>query len=99
MNKTRRSLVCTLGKATVAIPLGALFLTADVVAADTPRLSPDDPAAMSLGYTHESGDNAKRCAGCQFYTASEDIEWGSCVIFPGKLVNAGGLCQSWYAKA
>ena len=99
MNKSRRLMVCNLGKATLAIPLVGLLQTADVLAADTPHLSPDEPAAQSLGYTHESGDNARRCAGCQFYTGAMGDEWGSCVIFPGKLVNARGLCQSWYAKA
>lgn len=99
MNKTRRLMVCNLGKATLAIPLVGLLQTADVLATDAPKLSPDDPAAKSLGYTHESGDSARACAGCQFYTGAAGDEWGSCVIFPGKLVNARGLCQSWYAKA
>ena len=99
MNKTRRLLVCTLGKAMAVIPVSPLLWTTASEAADTPRLSPDDPAAKSLGYTHESDDSARVCAGCQFYTGTTDDQWGNCVIFPGKMVSARGLCQSWYAKA
>ena len=99
MNKTRRLLVRAIGGAAMAIPLGGLIPGVVVQAAETPKLSPDDPAAKSLGYTHVSTDTAKRCAGCQFYSGAASDEWGSCVIFPDKLVNARGLCNSWYAKA
>ncbi len=98
MNKNRRSIVIALDAGTMAFPLGNL-LSGGVLAADTPKLSPDDPTAMSLEYSHESSDSARRCAGCQFFTGAADAEWGPCVIFPGKLVSARGLCKSWFAKA
>ena len=98
MNNNRRSIVIALGAGTMALPIVNL-LSGGVLAADTPKLSPDDPTAKSLEYSHESSDSARRCAGCQFFTGAADEEWGPCVIFPGKLVNAGGLCKSWFAKA
>jgi len=67
-----------------------------LLAANLPELSPDDAAAKSLNYTH---DTARRCAGCQFYTGAGGEDWGRCVIFPDKLVNANGVCNSWYARA
>ncbi len=99
VNKTRRSFVSALGAGVFVVPLSHLILSRPVFAADTPKLSPDDPTAKSLEYTHESPDSVKRCAKCQFYTGAADAEWGPCVIFPGKLVNAEGLCKSWYQKA
>ena len=99
MNKTRRLFVRALGSGAMVIPLSSLIPGGFAQAASTPKLSPDDPAAKSLGYTHASTDAAKRCAGCQFYSGAASDEWGSCVIFADKLVNSQGLCNSWYAKA
>ncbi len=98
MNKARRKLVCALGTGAFAALLGNPVLSAAALAVETPKLSPDDPAAKSLEYTHLSPDNAKNCAGCQFYTGA-DAEWGPCTIFPDKLVSARGLCKSWYGRA
>ena len=64
-----------------------------------PKLSPDDPTAKSLMYTHQSADANKLCSGCQFYTGATDAEWGACVIFQKKLVSAGGVCNSWFKRA
>jgi hypothetical protein len=99
VNKNRRLFVYALGSGVCVIPLTSLTLSRAVLAADTPKLSPDDPTATTLEYTHVSPDTAKRCAKCQFYTGAADSEWGPCVIFPGKLVNAGGLCKFWHQKA
>lgn len=99
MNKTRRLLIRTIGSGALALPLINFSNVGVVLAADIPKLSPDDPTAKSLEYTHASTDADKRCAGCQFYTGATGDEWGLCVIFPGKQVNARGLCKSWYAKA
>jgi len=98
VNKTRRLIVRALGSGVIALPLGTLAFPGAAQAGDTPKLSPDDPAAKSLEYTHTSTNTDRRCAGCQFYTGATSDEWGPCVIFPGKLVNAQGLCKSWYAK-
>jgi hypothetical protein len=99
VNQTRRLFVRVLGSGVMGISMGSFILTGAAEAADTPKLSPDDPAAKSLQYTHASIDTVKRCAGCQFYTGAASDEWGPCVIFPDKLVNSQGLCNSWYAKA
>ena len=99
MNKTRRSFLCALGTGVIAIPLGTLTSQGIALAAETPKLDPEDPAAKALEYVHESPDAAKRCDGCQFYTGATNAEWGPCAIFSGKLVSAKGLCKSWYAKA
>jgi hypothetical protein len=83
MNKTRRRFVSVFATAAVVIPLSGLLALRQAQATDIPQLSPDDPAAKSLMYTHQSAD-----AG-----------WGACVIFPEKLVNAGGVCNSWFMRA
>jgi len=34
-----------------------------------------------------------------FATGVADAEWGACMIFPKKLVSAGGVCNSWFKRA
>jgi hypothetical protein len=99
MNKTRRLLVNAVGSGIVAFPILSLLGSTRLQAADHPKLDPDDAVAKSLNYTHESADTARRCAGCQFYTGAKGEDWGPCVIFPEKLVNANGVYNSWYARA
>jgi len=99
VNKTRRLFVNKLGSGIATLPILGLLGSARVLAADDPQLSPDDPTAKSLNYTHASADAARRCAGCQFYSGTAGDAWGPCVIFPGKRVNANGVCNSWYARA
>ena len=83
----------------MVIPLSGLISLRQAQAADMPKLSPDDPTAKSLMYTHQSADANKLCSGCQFYTGVTDAEWGACVIFQKKLVSAGGVCNSWFKRA
>lgn len=99
MNQTRRLFINALGSGAVALPWLSLLGPMRAMAADDPKLSPGDPAAISLNYRHQSADSARRCAGCQFYTGAAGDAWGPCVIFPGKRVNADGVCSSWYARA
>jgi len=99
MNKSRRRFVYTIATGVLAVPLSGLMGLRPVQAAAMSKLSPDDPSAKSLMYTHQSQDAEKRCSGCQFYTGAADAEWGSCVIFPDKLVSASGVCNSWFEKA
>jgi len=99
MNKTRRLLLNALGSGLVAYPVVSLFASTPAQAADSPRLSPDDPSAQALNYTHESADAARACSSCQFYTGAAGDAWGPCVIFPETLVSAAGVCNSWYARA
>lgn len=82
---------------------------AEARAQDMPKLSPDDPAAQSLNYTHDASsvDPASRpnpaenqnCANCALVQGEDGAEWRPCQIFPGKLVNANGWCSVWAPKA
>ncbi len=81
------------------MPLGLLLAAARALAAEMPRVDPDGATAKSLNYTHASPDADKRCANCQFYTDPGRSDWGPCVIFPGQLVNADGLCNSYFKRA
>mgnify|MGYP001822619965 FL=1 len=79
------------------------------VAGDTPKLSPDDPMAQAMKYTHDAStvDAATRpnkaaeqnCANCALLQGSDGEEWRPCQIFPGKLVAANGWCSVWAPKA
>lgn len=72
------------------------------------KLSPDDPQAQSLKYTHDAStvDPAtmpqpaenQHCANCALIQGEEG-EWRPCQIFPGKLVNENGWCSVWSPKA
>ncbi len=75
---------------------------------DLPHLSPDDPQAKALHYTHDAStvDPASRpqkaeeqhCANCAM-VIGEEGEWRGCQIFPGKAVNQNGWCSVWAPKA
>ena len=95
MNHPRRSFVVRAG----AVPLALLLADARALAAEMPRLDPDSDTARSLNYAHASPDAERRCAGCQFYTDPGRTDWGPCVIFPGQLVSADGLCNSFRERA
>lgn len=95
MNYQRRKLIVRAG----ALPLGLLLAEARALAAEATRVDPDSETARGLNYTHVSPDPDKRCAGCQFYTDPSRAAWGPCVIFPGQLVNADGLCDSYFKRA
>ena len=74
-------------------------------AEEMPKVSEDDPVAVSLKYVHDASKADGRsnsealCSNCQFYTGEADSEWGPCTIFPGKVVNANGWCSAWVVKA
>jgi hypothetical protein len=97
MKVPRRRIVTSIASGILSLPLSALLQT--LSAADTPRLDPGDSAAKTLMYTHESTDANRTCYGCQFYSDAAASEWGPCVIFPEKLVNASGVCNSWFKRA
>lgn len=99
---TRRQLLAATGAIIASSAVGRVAL------ADAERLSESDPTALSLGYaedaskvdtakwTKKAGPSGARqvCANCSLYSASDD-EWGSCSIFPGKLVAGAGWCNAW----
>ncbi|HEX5787354.1 MAG TPA: high-potential iron-sulfur protein [Woeseiaceae bacterium] len=76
---------------------------------DLPHLSPDDPMAQAMKYTHDASTvdaSAKpnpaenqNCANCALIQGEDGAEWRPCQIFPGKLVNANGWCSVWAPKA
>ena len=88
----------TLLLATLLIYSASLIAQEKALAA-APQLDPNADNAKALAYQHESSDAAKSCVRCQFYTTETSDGWGHCVLFPDSLVNARGLCTSWYARA
>ncbi len=78
-------------------------------AQDLPHLTTDDPMAMAMKYTHDSGsvDASTRanpaadqfCSNCTLAQGADGDEWRPCQIFPGKSVNAKGWCSVWAPKA
>lgn len=100
----RRHFLRTGLMAAAAVPAGALLMGAprSARAQDLPKLSMDAPTAKALNYHHDAtkvqgGSRQKGafCHNCRFYTGDRDAQWGTCTIFPGKLVNSGGWCKSW----
>jgi hypothetical protein len=51
----------------------------------------------SLGYAEVSGDPAKHCSACSFFTAGE-TGCGTCGLLGGP-VNAGAVCSSFSPRA
>lgn len=74
-------------------------------AGDVPKVSPDDPMAKAMRYTHDAStvDPASRgnpaaeqnCANCALIQGNDGDEWRPCQIFPGKVVAAAGWCAAW----
>lgn len=77
------------------------------------EVSEEDELAIQLGYVSEAsradterfpkraepaGDE-QFCRTCQFFKAGADSESGSCVVFGGRSVRAGGWCNSWFKRA
>ena len=75
------------------------------------KLEEDSSDAINLGYRHDATqvDTAKFpkraddgaaqfCRTCQFFGGRDGEEWGSCVIFQGRLVSANGWCNSWFER-
>ena len=94
-----------------AVAAAGCFVQAgrEVRADDLPHLSPDDPMAAAMKYTHDAStvDPATRnnpaadqnCANCALIQGSDGDEWRPCQIFPGKAVAANGWCSVWAPKA
>lgn len=61
-----------------------------------------DPASeslrASLNYASVSGDPARACGGCGFYTGDTSKQaCGNCVIMSGD-VDEAGVCDSWASR-
>lgn len=97
---------------TLLIP--AIDITRPAFAQDMPRVEESDPTAAALGYKHnvadinaqmfprrstEAGGENQFCDNCVLYTGPAGEEsWGSCALFPGKVVHAKGWCNVWAPK-
>ena len=93
-----------------AIPVANLLTGSSAWAAGEIELTEDDPMALALGYKHSAdavdtarfpkkaaaGGDAQFCDNCLQYKATGE-GWGTCAIFPGKLVAAKGWCNVWVA--
>ena len=93
-----------------AIPLLNVLGTGTAWAAGEVKITEDDPVAAALGYKHDAtavdtskfpkraapGGEEEFCDNCLQYKATEE-GWGTCAIFPGKLVAAKGWCNVWVA--
>ena len=102
---SRRKLLTRAGQGMALIPLVALS-ERTVWAAE--KISESEPTAVALGYVHDAGktdttkfpkragpEGAKQfCDNCSQYKTTEE-GWGTCTIFPNKLVAAKGWCNVW----
>ncbi len=107
---TRRQIVQASAGFIVTIPLVSV-LTARPAFADLPILAENDPVAAALGYVHDAtktdtvkfpkragADSATQfCSNCLQYAEVGD-NLGTCAIFAGKRVAAGGWCNVWVLK-
>jgi hypothetical protein len=99
MNAQRRTLLRKLAIGLSLAPLATIDATG-ARAAELPLLSEQDPAAKAEHYV-EDASHAKEatsgalCLNCSVYGGADGAAQGSCTLFPGKLVKAGGWCKSW----
>jgi hypothetical protein len=98
MRKLSRRRFVKFAATAVALSPSLLQLGRPVMAAEMPKVDPDDPQARGLSYVHESPKPESLCANCMLYTGSAESEWGPCAVFPGKLVAADGWCSAWVKK-
>jgi len=99
MKKLNRRQFLSSSAAVVVLSPAMLLSGRSVVAADVPKVDPNDPQAKALSYVHESPKADNICANCQLYQSAADTAWGPCAIFPGKQVAGGGWCSAWVKKA
>lgn len=93
-------------KMTMALTATAAMagFTGLVRAADEQHVTDADPTAKVLGYVEDATTTKSplykagtTCSTCQFY-AGPAAGYGSCQLFPGKVVNAKGWCTSYTDK-
>ncbi|MDA1074478.1 MAG: high-potential iron-sulfur protein [Proteobacteria bacterium] len=105
MSYNRRKFLSVTAGGLATIPLLSIT-TQTAWAAD--KLAGNDPMAMALGYFEDAAKTdttkfPKRagaegekqfCDNCAQYKVTEE-GWGTCAIFPGKLVAGRGWCNVW----
>ena len=80
---------------TIATPVASLTLNQAALSAD--MVDPESPTAKGLQFMTASDKDGMMCAGCNFYSAGEG-DSGSCIIFNGGVVPAGGWCSAFQPK-
>lgn len=99
-NSTRRVFLITLASGGAALATGAQAQT---------LVDESDAVADAVGYVADAKNvdpkrhtffvAGQRCATCAFYKAKPTQQVGSCPLFVGKLVSAGGWCKTWSQKS
>lgn len=100
-NLTRRHFLKLGVAGLVAVPAASIVMRPASAAS---RLSENDPVAQAMSYKHVAADAAghakfaegRTCDNCLLYKADAGTPgWGTCSVFPGKLVAAEGWCSAW----
>ena len=99
MNEISRRKMLGLSAAALIVGPALAMNSRSALAADMPKLDPNDPQAKGLSYVHKSAKADNYCGNCQLYTGDPAAEWGPCQIFPGKQVASAGWCSAWVKKA
>lgn len=102
-DSSRRRFLRNAATGVIAAPIAGLVGTRAARAQDKPKLALDDPQAQSLDYVHDASEardhdayqEGADCANCIQYTGDPEAQWGTCRLFPGKLVNSDGWCKVW----
>jgi len=104
---SRRAFFSNAIKAVAGLAVAPVLFKAIPAFADTvlPLVDTTDGLAKSVGYVPEAKKNPKsngnKCSTCALYTKKETRagkELGACALFPNKLVQSGGFCNSWSKK-
>lgn len=95
---TRRRTAARLLMGVLVAP--ALLRSRPAQAADLPLLDPSSAAARKLKYVSDATQakaaaKGNSCSNCGLYQGAYGSKQGSCQLFPGKDVVAGGWCASW----
>ena len=96
---SRRSVI-RLSAGLAAIPILSRLTQA---AESGDKVDESDDLAQQLGYRHDAsqaeGHKAgQACQGCAFFQGDANADWGGCIVFGGRQVNAQGWCQSFRPK-
>jgi High potential iron-sulfur protein len=99
MNPSRRSFMI------FSIGAGSSLLLSRTAAADDPKLSESDPAAVAVGYKEDAKKIDKTrysnfaagqdCSNCSLFQGKSTDAWGGCTLFGNKQVAARGWCSSY----
>ncbi|HET9863100.1 MAG TPA: high-potential iron-sulfur protein [Steroidobacteraceae bacterium] len=106
---TRRWFLRLTAAAALTPAAASLLQSRSAAAAEPRQLDEADPAAAALGYRQDSTQVDRKkypqhsptqvCAGCRYFQAARDAEWGPCALFVGKgAVHARGWCAAYAAK-